>query len=53
MLKTWRPAVVSPTGDDSSAFTEEFVLTAPRSFDGESFLLVSEDRTISLYAAER
>jgi hypothetical protein len=32
---------------------EEVVLTASRSFDGQSFLSVSEDRNISLYVAER
>ena len=30
-----------------------FVLTAFRSFDGQSLLLVSEDRNTSLYVAER
>jgi len=53
-MKTLHPAVASPNGhEDSCASTWGFILTAFRSFDGQSLLLVSEDRNISPYVAER
>ena len=54
MLKTWNPVVVLPNGDEAPCLsTTELVLRAPRSFDSQGFLSVSEDRTFGIYVAER
>jgi len=54
ILKAWNPVVVLPNADEVPCLsTTALVLTAPRSFDGQCFLSMSEDRTVGIYAAER